>query len=330
MYNYQSHIEGGLTALQQWYNPKRGLWESTGWWNAANIVWTLSDYLGRTHNPVYLNTIREIFAKHRGGNFINDFYDDEGWWALAWIKAYDQIGEPAYLAMARTIFADMEGGWDGYCGGGIWWSKERTYKNAIANELFFTVAAYLQHRVADEVARTYYLGRAYQSWLWFWRSGLINHNYLVNDGLDEFCQNNGDVTWTYNQGVILGGLTEMYRITNDHAYLDVAERIADATIAILVDRNGILREPCEDGDCGADGPQFKGIFMRNLANLYTVLPKASYQRFMHNNARAIVSNNPPGNYQFGLKWSEPPDSSDAARQCSALDALLAATSCATT
>ncbi|GHO83523.1 glycoside hydrolase family 76 protein [Dictyobacter formicarum] len=329
MYNYQSYVEGGLNTLQQWYNPDQCLWDSTGWWNAANILWALSDYQGRTNNPIYFNVIREIFQKHQGGNFINNFYDDEGWWALAWIKTYDLTGKRPYLQMARTIFADMEGGWDNYCGGGTWWSKERTYKNAITNELFFTVAAQLHRRVTNEAERAYYFERAYQGWTWFWRSGLINHQHLINDGLNKFCQNNGGVTWTYNQGVILGGLTELYHITHDRGYLDVAEQIADATISTLIDRYGILQEPCENGGCGADGPQFKGIFMRNLATLYTVLPKASYQLFMHNNARAIVTNNPAGNYQFGLKWSEPIDSSDAARQCSALNALLAAMSCDT-
>ncbi|GCE22850.1 glycoside hydrolase family 76 protein [Dictyobacter kobayashii] len=326
MYNYRAHVEGGLQTLQQWYNPDQCLWDSTGWWNAANILWAISDYQARTNSTLYANTIQEIFQKHSGGNFINDYYDDEGWWALAWIKAYDLTGQIQYLNMARTIFLDMEGGWDNHCGGGIWWSKERSYKNAIANELYFTIAAHLHQRVTHEDERAYYFERAYQGWIWFWHSGMINRYNLVNDGLNEFCQNNGGVTWTYNQGVILGGLTEMYRITRDEAYRDMAELIADAAISTLVDRYGILQEPCESGDCGADGPQFKGIFIRNLATLYEVLPKPAYQQFMLNNARAIVANNPAGNYQFGLKWSEPVDNSDAARQCSALDALLAAMS----
>lgn len=62
--------------------------------------------------------------------FINNYYDDEGWWALAWVRAYDVTGNTDYLDMAESIFADMQGGVNGTCGGGIWWSKDRKYKNA--------------------------------------------------------------------------------------------------------------------------------------------------------------------------------------------------------
>lgn len=62
--------------------------------------------------------------------FINNYYDDEGWWALAWVRAFDVTGNTEYLDMAESIFADMQGGVNGTCGGGIWWSKDRKYKNA--------------------------------------------------------------------------------------------------------------------------------------------------------------------------------------------------------
>ncbi len=116
--------------------------------------------------------------------------------------------------MARTIFSDMAGGWDSTCGGGIWWNKDRGYKNAIANELFLSVAAHLANR--DSSKQAYYLRWAHREWKWFAHSGMINTNGLINDGLGTSdgrtsagtCGNNGQTTWSYNQGVVLGGLVE--------------------------------------------------------------------------------------------------------------------------
>ena len=60
----------------------------------------------------------------------------------------------------------------------------------------------------------------------------------------------------------------MYKITSDVSYLSNAEAIANAATGTLVN-NGILKESCEPSSCGGDGPQFKGIFMRNLGYLYS-------------------------------------------------------------
>ena len=52
------------------------------------------------------------------------------------------------------------------------------------------------------------LGRrdwAAKEWAWFKESGMINAGSLVNDGLGRDCKKNGRRTYTYNQGVILGG-----------------------------------------------------------------------------------------------------------------------------
>lgn len=90
---------------------------------------------------------------------------------------------------------------------------------------------------------------------------MINDNNLINDGLDinsdGSCTNNHDAVWSYNQGVILGGLVELSKATGDTQYLSEATSIAEAAIEALSE-DGILHESCEPNDCGGDGPQFKG------------------------------------------------------------------------
>ena len=73
---------------------------------------------------------------------------------------------------------------------------------------------------------------------------MINSDGLVNDGLHR-CVNNGGTTWTYNQGVILGALAELWRATGEPEPLRRAHLIASSAITLLVDPGGILREPCE-------------------------------------------------------------------------------------
>jgi predicted alpha-1,6-mannanase (GH76 family) len=40
---------------------------------------------------------------------------------------------------------------------------------------------------------------------------MINGDGLINDGLNAQGENNGQATWTYNQGVILGGLVALVK-----------------------------------------------------------------------------------------------------------------------
>lgn len=190
---------------------------------------------------------------------------------------YDLTHEQQYIEMASTIFADMAEGWDDTCAGGIWWSKDLKYKNAIANELFLSVAAHLATRTRNKQLKAQYLDWAQREWQWFSHTGMINSSDQINDGLDAKCTNNRQTTWSYKQGVVLGGLSELYRRTHDRSLLAGAGAIAAATLSnpSLTDARGILHDPCEP-DCGGDGTQFKGIFVRNPATLYKLAPSPRY------------------------------------------------------
>jgi predicted alpha-1,6-mannanase (GH76 family) len=257
--------------------------------------------------------------------FLNSFYDDEGWWALGWIKAYDVTGNTEYLNTAVDIFTDMNNGSSTRCSsneGGIWWDKANTYVNAIANELYLSVAAHLANRVTS--LKSFYLKIAEDQWTWFQNSGMINSKSLINDGLTTACKNNNGTVWSYNQGVILGALVELNTASPNNSYLSIAHSIANAAI-IALSTNGILHDPCEP-NCGADGGQFKGIFMRNLQILQTASPDPNYLSFIKANAGSIwASDRNVTTNELSVDWAGPfVGVANASTQSSALDALVAA------
>ena len=312
-----------VAALQRRYGA--GGYRATRSWQSANALDATIDYMRASGSPDFLADLNETFRAHHGrDNFLNGYYDDEGWWALTWINAYDLTGNAAYLGQAKDIFADMTGGWDTTCGGGIWWSKARNYKNAIANELFLQVAIALHERTPRD---TFYVNWAQREWAWFQGSGMLTGSHLVIDGLAACRPDLGSPTWTYNQGVLIGGLVALARMTGSEAPLAAAERIADAVMdSQALSPHGILRDPCEPSSCDEDQPLFKGIFAKNLKLLADQAGRlgraggVSYAEYLRRNAVAVWSSDRRGD-EFGLSWSGPFDAASTARQTSALDVL---------
>jgi len=190
----------------------------------------------------------------------------------------------------------------------------------------------LSTRLGLETKRQEFTDWAEKEWNWFLNTGMINNQNLVNDGLNSTCQNNGDQTWTYNQGVILGGLVNLYNLKKDKKYVNLAMKIALAACKTLVYPDGILHEPCEPS-CGNDGPQFKGIFVRYiyyLAKGYPDMPEHERQtlkRFIQLNANTVWkrdNNVISGLGLFGLVWKGPSMiQQSCVTQTSVLDLFLA-------
>jgi predicted alpha-1,6-mannanase (GH76 family) len=321
--DYRAGAAAGVGVLQRWYSRRTGLWKSTGWWNSANALTAVIGYTRDTGDQSHLGVIATTFgaAQRKHAGFINKFFDDNGWWALAWVAAYDLTGDSRYLTAAQTIFAHNRTAWDSACGGGVWWNEKRKYKNAVTNELFLTLAALLALRTPGHPE---YRDWALRTWEWLHGSGMIGPEGLVNDGLNAACVNNGGTTWTYNQGVILGGLAALHELTGDEEYLRQGEAIADATLRTLVSPGGILAELCEPGRCNGDQTQFKGIFVRYLHEFARHRARPQYQAFLLANADSVLTRagNPAG--QFGMRWAGPFDKADASRQSSAVEVLTAA------
>jgi predicted alpha-1,6-mannanase (GH76 family) len=311
-----------VTGLMMSYRTDTGLFADTGWWNSASALTTVITGGLPAYRYVIANTYDRNVRAYRG-QFRNDYLDDTGWWALAWVAAYDVTGERRYLDTARAGAEHMHSFWDGTCGGGVWWRTDRTYKNAITNALYVQLNAALHNRIPVD---TEYLARAEAGWAWFTGSGMIDGGHLVNDGIDTAtCAGSGHQVWTYNQGVPLAALVELNRADEAPALLDQARALADASTADPgLNPGGILREPCEPTACESTAEAFKGGYVRGLGTLDDALPDHPYRAYLHRQADSAHEHARTTLDTYGLRWAGPPTTPTTSTQQSAADLMTAA------
>jgi predicted alpha-1,6-mannanase (GH76 family) len=320
-----------MPALQAFYTQETGLYNVSDWWTSANQIETVIDYQRETGDPTYFDVLDNTFSKNSAGDFDHfGYYDDDGWWGIVWVKAYDLTHDQRYLDMAKVIFARMTNGWTNECGGGIYWASPKagavgnSSKNAIPNSLFLQLAAKLHSRTPNDTGPGGYLDWAEREWDWFQNTGMIDADNLVIDSLSNLtdCAPVGP-KFTYNQGVLIGGLVDLAQAKADPTLLDQAMVYAQAGMTLMLAENGILRDP----PCGGDiCVQFKGVLMRNLRQLYRARPSSEVLYFLRRHGDHLWNSDVHNEaYQFGWEWHLPFDNNPTAgRQSSALDALIAA------
>ncbi|KAF9892268.1 hypothetical protein FE257_002045 [Aspergillus nanangensis] len=151
------------------------------------------------------------------------------------------------------------------------------------------------------------------SWSFLRNSGTWDPDaYTIQGNIDsKTCKKTpgGDPS-TYCQGMLIGALLELASAHKDGSYVNLAKKVAQATMAHpkLTTKNGILQEPF--GGFSNDTAQFKGIFMRYLMKLHRRVPDASYVDFATRNADSIWRNARNKDGTIIVRWEGNPTNAD--------------------
>ncbi|KAK3329596.1 hypothetical protein B0H66DRAFT_31517 [Apodospora peruviana] len=240
---------------------------------------------------------------------------------------HGNLWTPAFSHRARIFWELASKGWDDkLCGGGMTWNPRlKPYKNAVTNELFISasISMYL-YFPGDQNASPFdfthdeppplqrqgpmewhphdakYLVAAMNGYRWIVSSNMTNSQGLFTDGFhirgypdsgNTKCDQRDEMVYTYNQGVLLSGQLELFRVTSDISYLRDGHKLIQNVIRATgyslerdapvdnyerllpgqlppwhgLGRAGILEDVCDvGGGCSQNAQTFKGIWMHHF------------------------------------------------------------------
>jgi predicted alpha-1,6-mannanase (GH76 family) len=251
-------LPGTQLGVPAWPAARRyrwfGVWHY--WWQ-AHLLDCLVDAQVRDPQPERKQQIERQVRGHRlrnNGSWVNDYYDDMAWLALALERAgrLTDVHKPGALDKLCHQFVNA---WVPEDGGGIPWRKQDQFFNAPANG----PAGIFLARYGDR------LRRAQQMADWIDENLLDQENGLIFDGVKAGSLVRAE--YTYCQGVVLGLEVELAARTEDAHH---AQRVHRLTAAL---HENMTHDGVIVGAGGGDGGLFAGITARYLALVATMLPE---------------------------------------------------------
>jgi predicted alpha-1,6-mannanase (GH76 family) len=338
-------LPGTLLGVSGWpATPVERIFGPWNYWWQAHLLDCLVDGYVRSPDSEHRSRIERTLNGIRiraGRSWLNDYYDDMAWLALAVQRAekYAGVRRPAALP---SLTEDIRAGWTDLGGGGVWWRKREKYHDDFKNAPTNGPAAILFARLSAPVGFTGFddpgqpggaarqranRDRARDTANWIEQQLVEPDTGLVYDGLhvneDGSISGLGKEIYTYCQGTFLGACVELAVLeraegteaADGPVWADRAVRTIDAVAARVTDSDDEAG-PTLRGQGGGDGGLFAAILARYLGLAAMQLPAlgSAYAQagqlaadLVYSSAeaawrnRAELANGP----LFGPDWSKP-------------------------
>ncbi|OLN86461.1 Mannan endo-1,6-alpha-mannosidase DCW1-like protein 6 [Colletotrichum chlorophyti] len=269
------------------------------WWEAGALWGTMIDYWHLTGDATYNDVVMQAMLHQVGPNrdYMPPNYtaslgnDDQGFWGMSAMLAAENgfpnppEDQPQWLSLAQAVFNTMADPdrHDDTCGGGLRWqiplsNNGYNYKNSkshgscIANGCFFNIGA----RLARYTKNQTYADWAEKTWDWMTSVGFIDADYNIFDGghVEKNCTDINKAQFSYNNGVFLLGIANMYNYTNgDEKWKTRLDGLIKGTFNVFFPNNTAFEVACEaHGTCTTDMLSFKGYVARWMSTLTQIAP----------------------------------------------------------
>ncbi|CCE64981.1 hypothetical protein TPHA_0J01600 [Tetrapisispora phaffii CBS 4417] len=297
------------------------------WWEAGEAFGGMLENWYLCQNDTFESLISDALIYQAGSNYdyipsnqtLVEGNDDQGVWGLTVLGAVernlpDRDGVPGWLAISQAVFNTMYARWDtAYCGGGLrWqiytWNSGYNYKNTISNACLFQIAA----RLGRYTGNNTYLEVAEKVFDW-----MVDVEYIVlkdvanvYDGAttNYNCSDIVQYEWSYNHGVVLGGLAYMYNATNGTSKWETAlTQVLSGATTYFFKNNIMYESACQEAKtCNTDQRSFKSIFSRMLGYTRVLAPytAATLDTLIETSAKAAAGSCDGGTdgVTCGLSW----------------------------
>jgi len=208
------------------------------------------------------------------------WFDDNGWWGLAFLNAYRATSDRRWLRDARRALNYIaRAGWDP-SGGGIWWNTRRPYKSgpALAADTLLATLLYAEEHAAFDLAQA----RRFLGWA-------NTSGFSADDGLYAGSSLNATPV-DYIEGPLIYAQADLCRLTGTQSDCATAEHVE----ARALSRFGYLLD---------FSPQYDAIYLQWMLALYALEGDSTLYALAADNARDAATRAADAQGLYLLSWN---------------------------